>query len=385
MGLTFILHLANLKRRVFTLELLKLNNDRRDKMETKLKKKIDDCYKFLDDVDRNMRKLIIGQTALDIYRAFMVGLLAPIPRSPSGKIEERTGCGHIWLEAVPGTGKTLAAKGLALMSQISNQLTYKRIQFTPDMKPTHIIGGRIFNPKTGEFRFEQGPIFSNIVLVDEKNRGTPEAKSGLLETAEEVQVTVEGTTYHLKQPFFIIATDNPKEDRGVFPDPAADRDRYTLKVRLFDLSKEEKKKIIFHDFTDIEMNKVVTAKKIMDARKIVREQISHSPQIKEYIANILQATLPRESNIESVQEKVQYGVDSNRAWQHFGAAAKAQAFLNGRLFISPDDVRQVAFPIIRHRIVLTDNVIGEIRAEKKFESDVADEVIKAILEEVPIP
>lgn len=356
-------------------------------MDEKLEKQIDSCYEFLDDVDKNMKKLIIGKTALDIYRAFIVGLLAPIPRNPAGKIEERTGCGHIWLEAVPGTGKTLAAKGLALMSDICDQLNYKRIQFTPDMMPSHIIGGRIFNPKTGEFRFDKGPIFAHIVLADEKNRGTPESKSAMLEGAEECQVTIEGETYRLKQPFFIIATDNPMEDRGVFPDPAADRDRYTFKILLSELSEEEEEQIVFHDFTNIELDRVVTAQKIMNTRKIVRERVLWDKKIRKYIVRLIRATRHRseDTRIQKVKDMVQWGIYSNRCLQHFGAAAKAQAFLNGRLFISPEDVKQVAHPIMRHRIVLTDNVIGNIRAERKFESNAADEVIDAILEEVPIP
>lgn len=354
-------------------------------MDKKLKDKIDSCYKFLDDVDRNMKKLIIGKTALEVFRSFMVGLLSPIPRNPEGPIEERTGCGHVWLQAVPGTGKTLAAKGLALMSEICDQLTYKRIQCTPDMRPTHIVGGRVFNPKTGEFRFEKGPIFAHIVLVDEKNRGTPEAKSGILESAEECQVTVEGETYHFKQPFFIVATDNPMEDRGVFPDPAADRDRYTLKVLLSELTEEEEEELVSYDFTKVELDRVVTAQKIMDTRKIVREQVVWDKKIRKYIAQLIRATRHHRTTVEKVKEMVQWGIFSNRCLQHFFAAAKAQAFLNGRLFISPDDVKQVAYPIMRHRIVLTDDVIGNIRQERKFESDVADEVISAILEEVPIP
>lgn len=354
-------------------------------MDTKLKKQIDSCYKFLDDVDRNMKKLIIGETAVDVYRSFIVGLLAPIPRNPAGEIEERTGCGHVWFEAVPGTGKTLAAKGLALMSEICDALTYKRIQCTPDMRPTHIVGGRILNPKTGEYRFEKGPIFAHIVLVDEKNRGTPEAKAGILESAEECQVTVEGETYRFKQPFFIIATDNPLEDRGVFPDPAADRDRYTLKVLLSELTEEEEEEIVSYDFTKVELDKVVTAQKIMATRKIVREQVDWDKKIRKYIVQIIRATRHDRTTVQKVKDLVQWGIFSNRCLQHFFAAAKAQAFLNGRLFISPDDVKQVAYPIMRHRIVLTDNVIGNIRAERKFESNVADEVIAAILEEVPIP
>lgn len=350
------------------------------------KKKIDSCYKFLDDVGKEMNKILIGETAKKLYRAFMIGLIAPIPCKLKGGAEERTGCGHVWLEAVPGTGKTLAAEGLALMSQICDRLTYKRIQFTPDMMPAHILGGRIFDVRKGEFRIEKGPIFANIVLADEKDRGNPKTKAAILEVMQECQVTIEGETFVLRPPFFLIATDNPLEEEGVYPATAAEKDRFMFQVVLSELPKEEEKKIASHDFTNIELDKVVTAQKIMEIRKIVREQVAwDSDKVPEYIARLIRATRGHEYDIKLVEEMVQWGIFSNRCLQHFFAASKAQAFFNGRLFIKPEDIKQVAHEIMRHRITLNNNVLGQIKAERKFLSEAADEVITAILEEVPIP
>lgn len=355
-------------------------------MDQKLKKKIDSCFRFLDDANRQMSKIIIGETAKTLHRAFMLGLIAPVPCSSKGDIEMRTGCGHTWLEAVPGTGKTLAAEGLALMSEICDQLTYSRIQFTPDMMPAHILGGRIFNPTTGEFRTEKGPIFANIVLADEKDRGNPKTKAAILEVMQERQVTIEGETFILRPPFFLIATDNPLEEEGVYPATAAEKDRFMFQVVLSELSKEEEKKIVSHDFTDAKLDRIVTAQKIMKIRKIVREQVlwDHD-KIPEYITRLVRATRYNRTTVSLVRERVQWGIYSNRCLQHFFAAAKAQAFFNGRLFVKPDDVKQIAHEIMRHRIVLSDSVLGQIRTKRKFLSDAADEVITAILEEVEIP
>ena len=351
-----------------------------------MKKKIDACFKFLESVEKEMNKIIIGETSQKLYRAFMLGLIAPVPYSPKGDIERRTGCGHIWLEAVPGTGKTLAAEGLALMSNICDVLTYKRIQFTPDMMPAHILGGRIFNPKTGKFRTEKGPIFANIVLADEKDRGNPKTKAAMLEVMQESQVTIEGETFILHPPFFLIATDNPLEEEGVYPATAAEKDRFMFQVVLSELSKEEEKKIVSHDFTDLELDKVITAQKIMEIRKIVREQVSwDADRIPEYIVRLVRATRFQRTTVKAVKENIQWGIFSNRCFQHFFAAAKAQAFFNGRLFMKPEDIKQVAHEIMRHRITLSDNVMGRVRSERKFLTEIADEVIDAILEEVAIP
>lgn len=355
-------------------------------MDEKLKKQIDSCFEFLEDIKNEMNKIIIGETSKKLYRAFTLGLIAPIPYTPKGKIEERTGCGHIWLQAVPGTGKTLAAEAFALMSDLSDQLTYKRIQFTPDMMPAHILGGRIFEVKTGKFRTEKGPIFANIVLIDEKNRGNPKTKSALLEVMQERQVTIEGETLILPPPFFAIATDNPLEEEGVYPDTAADKDRFMFQVILSELSKEEEKKIASHDFANVTLKKVVTARKIMEIRNIVREKVGwESDKVPEYIVRLIRASRPDKSSINKVKDYVQWGIFSNRCLQHFFAAAKAQAFFNGRLFIKPEDVKQVSHEIMRHRIVLNDNIVGQVRAERKLLSNAADEVITAILEEVFIP
>jgi MoxR-like ATPase len=350
------------------------------------KKKIDTCHKFLDDIRTEMDKIIIGETSRKLFRAFALGLIAPIPYTPKGKVEERTGCGHIWLEAVPGTGKTLAAEAFALMSDLSDQLVYKRIQFTPDMMPAHIIGGRIFDVRTGTFRTEKGPIFANIVLIDEKNRGNPKTKSALLEAMQERQVTIEGETFILPAPFFVISTQNPLEEEGACPETAAEKDRFMFQFILSELSKEEEKKIASHDFTNVELKKVVTASRIMQIRKVVREEVRwESSKVPEYIVRLIRATRSNETKVSKVQQYVQWGIFSNRCLQHFFAAAKAQAFFNGRMFVTPNDIKQIAHEIMRHRIMLTANLIGQLRSERKFESDAADEVISAILEEVAIP
>ena len=303
------------------------------------------CQKIVD----NIRQVIVGKE--EVIRLLMTGLLAD---------------GHVLLEDVPGLGKTLIAKSLA----ISIGGIFKRVQFTPDLLPSDITGFNVFNQQTGQFTFQPGPVMSNVLLADEVNRTIQRTQSSLLESMEERQVTVDGRTLGLSSPFFVIATQNPIEQEGTFPLPEAQLDRFLLRIRLGYPSREEEIAIMarFQESDPLrQLTAVATPGDIVTLQKI-RRKIGVAEPIRCYIADIVRAT--RE------EPTIRFGA-SPRGALGLLRAGQAYAALQNREYVLPDDIKALCWPVLGHRLVL--------REEERFRGLVADEVLKNILERIPVP
>ena len=257
--------------------------------------------------------------------------------------------GHVLLEDVPGTGKTLTA--IALADALG--LEFNRIQFTPDLLPSDITGSQIYNEGTGEFRFQRGPVFANIVLADEINRAPPKTQSALLEAMDEGQVSVGGTTYELPEPFFVIATQNPIEQEGTFRLPEAQRDRFVVKTSIgYPDRSGEIELVTRRENRDTQMpsvDPVVNADQVTTLRQLP-EQVGIEADVKAYLVDLVRAS--RED------DRVNVGV-SPRGVQRFFEAARARAVIHGREYVTPDDIKTIAPPVMTHRLVLTSE--AEIR------------------------
>jgi len=301
------------------------------------------------DIMDNISRVIVGRK--ESLRLMLVGLLAE---------------GHVLLEDVPGVGKTLMARALAA----SMGGVYKRIQFTPDLLPSDITGFNIYHQNEGRFKFQEGPVMANVLLADEINRTVPRTQSSLLESMEERQVTVDGQTYPLPNPFFVIATQNPVELEGTFPLPEAQLDRFLLKIDMGYPDKQEEMEIlkrfqICDPFLSLEP--VATPEQILMLRQ-ERRNILVSEPVREYITLLVQATRNH--------PMVRYGA-SPRGSMALMRSAQALAALAGRTFTLPDDVRALVKPVLAHRLVLNEN--ERMRGEKP------DRVLKDILDRTPVP
>ncbi len=296
----------------------------------------------------NTAKIIVGKKR--VLRHILIALYAG---------------GHVLLEGVPGVAKTLMAKTIAR----SIGLTYSRIQATPDLLPSDIIGTFVYDPKTGEFRPRKGPIFANIVLFDEINRASPRTQSALLEAMQEKQVTIEGVTFKLPEPFMVIATMNPIEMEGTFPLPEAQLDRFLLKVIVDYPSKEETVKILqrIHSIERFTIKPVVSGDDIMRVRSML-PYVKVSPAVMKYIVDIVEETRNH--------PHVRLG-GSPRAAIALYLCSKANALIDGRGYVLPDDVKYVAHPVLRHRIILS--------PEAEFEGVSTEKVIDDVLNKVPVP
>ncbi len=302
-------------------------------------------------------KVIIGQE--DMINKILIGLLSN---------------GHILIEGVPGLAKTLAVSTLA--RALSTE--FKRIQFTPDMLPADLIGTMIYNQKTGGFQVKKGPIFSSIILADEINRAPAKTQSALLEAMQERQVTIGDKTFKLDSTFIVIATQNPIEHHGTYPLPEAQIDRFMMKIKLDYPSKEEEHAIlkIHGSGTPPEASPVLSKKDLERARSVVHT-IYMDEKIERYIVDIAFASRnPEEYELAEIQDLISYGV-SPRASLHLKMASKANAFLNGRGYVIPDDVRDVGYDILRHRLILT----YEAQAEDITTEDVIEKIFMGV--EVP--
>ncbi len=282
--------------------------------------------------------------------------------------------GHVLLEGVPGLAKTLSVKTLA---QAVNT-RFQRIQFTPDLLPADLLGTLIYNPKTGEFTTKKGPLFSNIILADEINRAPAKVQSALLEAMQERQITLGGQTYPLEEPFMVLATQNPIEQEGTYALPEAQVDRFMLKLKVTYPSKAEEMQIMER----MAGKKIETVKAVLEPgdilklREIVRE-IYVDEKIKEYIINIICATRdPEKYNIKGLKGLIMYGA-SPRATIYLNTASRAYAFLKGRGYVVPDDVKAVGLDVLRHRVIPT----YEAEAEEQTSEDIVQRVFDAI--EVP--
>lgn len=273
--------------------------------------------------------------------------------------------GHVLLEDVPGTGKTVLAKSIAASAGID----FERIQFTPDLLPTDITGLNVVNVQNGEFSFHKGPVFTSILLADEINRATPRTQAGLLECMEERQVTVDGVTRKLPDPFFVIATQNPIETAGTFPLPEAQLDRFMMKLSMGFPSQEEENKILERAITGDRLKAieaVVTGEDILSWRKDASSVSVHSELIT-YITDIVKATRKR-SDVAS-------GV-SPRGSIALLRCAQALAFIRGREYVVPEDIKELAVPVLAHRLVIP-HTFGK--------NSSCEDIILKILDEVPVP
>ena len=271
--------------------------------------------------------------------------------------------GHVLLEDVPGTGKTKVAKSLAK----SLDVNFGRIQFTPDLLPTDITGLKIYDQKQGEFVLRKGPAFTNILLADEINRATPRTQAGLLECMEERQITIDGESYKSGEPFFVIATQNPIETAGTFPLPEAQMDRFVMKLSMGLPSKEEECEILKRYLNAeplAELQPVLTADDLKKAKEEIASIYVHAC-VMEYMVNIAAATRNNENILMGVSPR------GTLALLH---AAKAYAYLQGRNFVIPDDVKVLAVPVLAHRIVMGYGNLGDSK-----------EFVKQILATVPVP
>ena len=312
---------------------------------------------FLNRLQIEIRKVIVGQDVL-VERA-LIGLLAD---------------GHILLEGVPGLAKTL------LVNTVSRAIDAKfsRLQFTPDLLPADLIGTQIYNPRTSEFSVHKGPIFANLVLADEVNRAPAKVQSALLESMQERQVTIGDTTYRMEELFLVLATQNPIEQEGTYPLPEAQVDRFMLKVVVSYPDRDEEKAIINRmTGEDLpEIDPVVSPEDILRARKIVRD-IYVDDQIKDYILDLVMATrYPQDNGLSSLRSLISYGA-SPRASIYMVTAARANAFIQGRGYVSPEDVKAVAQDVLRHRVIPT--------YEAEAEAISSSQIVSTILEHVEVP
>ena len=282
--------------------------------------------------------------------------------------------GHVLLEGVPGLAKTLTVKTLAE----AIHTTFQRIQFTPDLLPADVIGTQIFDQQTGQFRPKKGPIFANIILADEINRAPAKVQSALLEAMQEKQVTIGGTTYPLEEPFLVLATQNPIEQEGTYPLPEAQVDRFMLKLRVGYPSRQEEKEIMrrMSGGQVIPIDAVASPSVILEARRRIAE-LYVDDRVVDYIVDIVHATrTPSEAGLADLGPLIEYGA-SPRATIFLAQGSRAHAFLRGRTFVTPDDVKAVAPDILRHRVLTT--------YEAEAEEVSSDEIIRRILVAIESP
>lgn len=281
--------------------------------------------------------------------------------------------GHILLEGVPGLAKTLAVKTLS--QAIGMQ--FKRISFTPDLLPADVIGTMIYSPKDGTFSARQGPVFTNLLLADEINRAPAKVQSALLEAMQERQVTIGEKSYKLPEPFMVMATQNPLEQEGTYPLPEAQVDRFMLKCIITHPQRDDERRIMnrFTRKTNIDIQSVVSADQIFTMRSVL-DQVYCDEKVGDYILDIVFATRkPKDYNLD-IEHQIEYGA-SPRATLFLNIAARANAMLNGRAYATPQDVKEVAYDVLRHRIILT--------YEAEAEELTSEDIIARILDSIPVP
>ena len=312
---------------------------------------------FVDEVLAEIGKVLIGQR--NLAERLLVGLL---------------GNGHLLLEGVPGLAKTLSIKTLAQTIDAH----FQRIQFTPDLLPSDLIGTLVFNPKTGEFTSRKGPVFTNILLADEINRAPAKVQSALLEAMQERQVTIGEEAFKLPEPFLVLATQNPIEQEGTYPLPEAQIDRFMLKVKISYPSPEEEKEILEKHPEDNlgNLRRVVKPADIQRVRKLVKE-IYMDDKIKTYILNLILATRkPAEFKAPELAPLIAFGA-SPRATLSLAQGARAYAFLKKRGYVTPEDVKAVGADVLRHRVLLT--------YEAEAEGKTSEDIVKRIFDTVEVP
>ena len=322
-----------------------------------LNERIERQSAFVTNLTTGMDQIIVGQKHL--VESLLIGLLSD---------------GHVLLEGVPGLAKTLAIKTLASLIDAK----YSRIQFTPDLLPSDVIGTMVYSQKDESFKVQRGPIFANFVLADEINRAPAKVQSALLEAMQERQVTIGKETFMLPEPFLVLATQNPIEQEGTYPLPEAQVDRFMLKVVIDYPKLEEEKLIIRQNINGEKFNvkPILRADEIIEARKVVR-QVYLDEKIERYIVDIVFATrFPEKYDLKELKDMIGFG-GSPRASINLALAARTYAFIKRRGYVIPEDVRAVAHDVLRHRIGLT--------YEAEANNMTSDEIISKILNKVEVP
>ena len=312
---------------------------------------------FVQPLLGEMSKVVIGQKIL--VERLIIGLLAN---------------GHVLLEGVPGLAKTLSIKSLAQCMDAN----FSRLQFTPDMLPADVVGTQIYNPQSGDFTTRQGPVFANLVLADEINRAPAKVQSALLEAMQERQVTIGDQTYKLPEPFLVLATQNPIDQEGTYPLPEAQVDRFMLKVKISHPERAEERQILdLMSCTNAtpETQQVISMDDIRKAREVINN-IYIDDKVKDYIVDMICCTRQPAKYKIDISDFIQLGA-SPRATVAITLAAKSHAFLRGRGFVTPQDVKSVAHDVLRHRVSVT----FEAEAEEKS----SETIIQKILDELPVP
>ena len=313
---------------------------------------LDSIKQTADNLKLELSKVIVGQN--EMIEQFLIAILSN---------------GHVLVEGVPGVAKTLTAKLIAKTLSVS----FSRIQFTPDLMPSDVLGTNIFNMQSSKFEFNKGPIFGNIILIDEINRAPAKTQSALFEVMEERQATIDGNKYKMEPPFIVFATQNPIEQEGTYRLPEAQLDRFMFKIEVGYPTLEEENEILKRSHEDDgvsqidQINELLTAEQIADFQKKAKE-IHIDDKLRNYIAEIVSKT--RNNN-------ALYLGASPRASLAIMATCKAYAAINARDFVTPDDVKEMVYPVLRHRIILT--------PEKEMEGVTPDEIIKSIVESVEVP
>ncbi len=311
---------------------------------------------FIQQLLSEIEKVIVGQKYL--VERLLIGLLAD---------------GHILIEGVPGLAKTLSVKTLS----DAIHTKFQRIQFTPDLLPADLIGTLVYNPQTGDFTTKKGPIFANLILADEINRAPAKVQSALLEAMQERQVTIGENTFKLDQPFLVLATQNPIEQEGTYPLPEAQVDRFMLKLSLTYPNRKEEFEIMerYTIGKAPQVERVIAPKDITKARKVVN-QIYVDEKVKQYIVDLVYATrTPDVYNIK-IKDLIAYGA-SPRASIYLNLAGKAHAFLKGRGYVTPEDIKSIGMDVLRHRIIVS--------YEAEAEEITSEDIVKRVFDEIEVP
>lgn len=321
-----------------------------------LTQQVEEKHVLVNSIKNEIRKVMVGQSAL--IDGLLIGLFTK---------------GHVLIEGVPGLAKTSAVMALANTVRAD----FKRIQFTPDLLPADLIGTEVFHPRTSDFTIKKGPVFHNIILADEINRAPSKVQSALLEAMQERQVTIGNTTFPLSDPFLVLATQNPIEQEGTYPLPEAQVDRFMLKIVIDYPDKNEEKEIMNRVGFEAasEVNQVITPDQVNEIAALIKD-IYMDEKLKDYIVNLVFATRrPKDFSID-VAEYIQFGA-SPRATIFLSLAARAYAFLQGRAYVTPQDIKTVARDVLRHRIILT--------YEAEAEDVTTEQIIGHIFDSVEVP
>ncbi len=325
---------------------------------TQLNEKIKDKSLFLKTLEAEAAKVVVGQRGM--IRRILIGLLSN---------------GHILLEGVPGLAKTLTIKTLAELIDTS----FNRIQFTPDLLPADLLGTLIYNQKNGEFNVKKGPLFGNIILADEINRSPAKVQAALLESMQEKQITIGESTYKLEEPFLVLATQNPIEQEGTYPLPEAQVDRFMLKLKVDYPTDEEEFEIIkrmAHPEPKFDIKPVIKKSDILEARNVV-DEIYIDDKIFKYIVSLVMATRdPVKAGLNDMEALIEYGA-SPRASINLALAAKANAFINQRGYVTPDDIRAIGMDVLRHRVLVS--------YEAEAEEVTSEDIVQRIFEVTEVP